>query len=250
MLKRKDRLRLRTVFISDIRLGCKACGAELLLDFLHHVETDTLCLLGDIMDACSMQTPRSWPQSHNDVLYAILGKGQRGTRVILVPGNHGKALRAFDGAVFGNLEIHREYIHEGAAGRRILVMHRDVFDRLASHGPKRSNWAGHVFGALGAGSAYTRWMRRQGRLPHESRSFEDAVTTLARNRGVDTLVCGHTHHDAVREIDGILHCNLADWLENCTALIEDMNGQLRLIDWRWLRELIEVPIGVPVGRAA
>jgi UDP-2,3-diacylglucosamine pyrophosphatase LpxH len=250
MLKRKERLRLRTVFISDIRLGCKALSAELLLDFLHHVEMDTLFLLGDIIDPRSMQRPQSWPQSHNDVLYAILGKGQRGTQVILVPGNHAKALRAFDGAVFGNLEIHREYIHEGAAGRRMLVMHRHTFERLALRRSGGRNLAGHIFGALLAATAYARWLGRQRRLPLESPSFERAVTTLARSRGVDTLVCGHMHREAVREIDGILHCDDGDWLENCTALIEDMNGQLRLIDWRRLRDLIEVPLGLPVGRAA
>ncbi len=41
-------MRLRTVFISDIHLGFKGCSAELLLDFLHHVEMDTLFLVGDI----------------------------------------------------------------------------------------------------------------------------------------------------------------------------------------------------------
>jgi hypothetical protein len=39
-------LRLRTVFISDIHLGFKGCSADLLLDFLHHVEMETLFLVG------------------------------------------------------------------------------------------------------------------------------------------------------------------------------------------------------------
>ena len=43
-------LRVRTVFISDIHLGFKGCSAELLLDFLHHVEADHLFLVGDIID--------------------------------------------------------------------------------------------------------------------------------------------------------------------------------------------------------
>jgi UDP-2,3-diacylglucosamine pyrophosphatase LpxH len=45
------------------------------------------------------------------VLRTILGKAKRGTKVIFVPGNHDEVFREFDGAVFGNLEIHREYIH-------------------------------------------------------------------------------------------------------------------------------------------
>ncbi len=115
-------LRLRTVFISDIHLGFKGCSAGLLLDFLHHVEMDWLFLVGDIIDVWSMQKSMFWPQSHNNVLRTILGKAKRGTKVIFVPGNHDEVFREFDGAVFGNLEIHREYIHRGADGRRMLVV--------------------------------------------------------------------------------------------------------------------------------
>ena len=55
-------LRLRTVFISDIHLGFKGCSADLLLDFLHHVEMETLFLVGDIIDVWSMQKNMFWPQ--------------------------------------------------------------------------------------------------------------------------------------------------------------------------------------------
>ena len=128
-------LRLRTVFISDIHLGFKGCSADLLLDFLHHVEMDTLFLVGDIIDVWSMQKNMFWPQSHNNVLRTILGKAKRGTKVIFVPGNHDEVFREFDGAVFGNLEIHREYIHRGADGRRMLVLHGDEFDSVVKCSP-------------------------------------------------------------------------------------------------------------------
>ena len=35
----------------------------------------------------------------------------------------------------------------------------------------------------------------------------------------------------MREIDGVLYCNDGDWVESCTALVEDMNGALAL--WSW-----------------
>lgn len=84
-------LRMRTVFISDIHLGFKGCSADQLLDFLHHVEMDTLFLVGDIIDVWSMQKSMYWPQSHNNVLRTILGKAKHGTKVIFVPGNHEQA---------------------------------------------------------------------------------------------------------------------------------------------------------------
>jgi UDP-2,3-diacylglucosamine pyrophosphatase LpxH len=82
-------------------------------------------------------------------------------------------------------------------------------------------------------------------------SFEDAVAQAARKRGVDTVVCGHIHRAEMRDINGILYCNDGDWVESCTSLVEDMNGQLRLIDWPKLREQVRVaPVALPVGQAA
>ena len=128
-------LKVRSVFISDIHLGFKGCSADLLLDYLHHVEMDYLFLVGDIVDVWSMKKTMYWPQSHINVLRTILGKAKRGTKVIFVPGNHDEVFRDFDGAVFGNLEIHREYIHLGADGRRMLLLHGDEFDSVVKCSP-------------------------------------------------------------------------------------------------------------------
>jgi UDP-2,3-diacylglucosamine pyrophosphatase LpxH len=44
-------------------------------------------------------------------------------------------------------------------------------------------------------------------------------------------VCGHIHHAEIRTIDGILYCNDGDWVESCTALVEDFEGRLRIVRW-------------------
>jgi UDP-2,3-diacylglucosamine pyrophosphatase LpxH len=244
-------LRLRTVFISDIHLGFKGCSADLLLDFLHRVEMDTLFLVGDIIDVWSMQKTMFWPQQHNNVLRTILGKAKRGTKVIFVPGNHDEVFREFDGAVFGNLEIHREYIHEGADGRRMLVMHGDEFDSVVKCSPWLAKLGSNIYDLLLAANPYINWFRRKLDLPHWSLSmylkhkaktavqyigsFEEAVANAARKRGVDTVVCGHIHHAEMREIDGIRYCNDGDWVESCTALVEHPDGRLEILEWASLR---------------
>jgi UDP-2,3-diacylglucosamine pyrophosphatase LpxH len=205
-------LRLRTVFISDIHLGFKGCSADLLLDFLHHVEMDSLFLVGDIIDVWSMKKTMYWPQSHNNVLRTILGKAKRGTKVIFVPGNHDEVFREFDGAVFGNLEIHREYIHRGADGRSMLVLHGDEFDSVVKCSPWLAKLGSDIYDVLLAANPYINWVRRKFGLPHWSLSsylknkaktavqyigsFEDAVAQAARKRGVDTVVSGRGHERA------------------------------------------------------
>src|ERR1700733_13190092 len=260
-------LKLRTVFVSDIHLGFKGCSAELLLDFLHRVEMDTLFLVGDIIDVWSMKKSMFWPQAHNNVVRAILGKAKRGTKVIFVPGNHDEVFREFDGAVFGNLEIHREYVHVGADGRRMLILHGDEFDSVVKFSPWLAKFGSNIYDILLAANPYINRVRRLFDLPHWSLSaylknkaktavqyigsFEDAVALAARKRGVDAVVCRHIHRAEMRDIDGILYCNDGDWVESCSSLVEDLNGQLRLIDWPKLRERpAPTPIVLPVGQAA
>jgi UDP-2,3-diacylglucosamine pyrophosphatase LpxH len=260
-------LKLRTVFVSDIHLGFKGCSAELLLDFLHSVDMDYLFLVGDIIDVWSMKKTMFWPQAHNNVVRTILGKAKRGTKVIFVPGNHDEVFREFDGAVFGNLEIHKDYIHVGADGRRMLVLHGDEFDSVVKFSPWLAKLGSNIYDILLALNPYINWWRRLFDLPHWSLSaylknktkkacqyigsFEESVAQAARKRGVDAVVCGHIHRAEMREIDGVLYCNDGDWVESCSSLVEDMNGQLRLIDWPKLKEqLPPVPLALPVGQAA
>ncbi len=260
-------LRLRTVFISDVHLGFRGCSADLLLDFLHHVEMDHLFLVGDIIDVWSMKKAMYWPQSHNNVLRTILGKSKRGTRVVFVPGNHDEVFRDFDGAVFGNLEIHRQYVHQGADGRRMLVLHGDEFDAVVKCSPWLAKLGSWLYDLLLAVNPAVNRVRRLFDLPHWSLSsylkhkaksavqyigsFEDAVAQAARKAGVDAVVCGHIHRAEIRDIGGVLYCNDGDWVESCTSLVEDMNGQLRLIDWpRWREQIRAAALSIPVERAA
>ncbi len=88
----------RTIWISDIHLGTRDCKAAYLLEFLKHNESETLFLVGDIVDGWRLKTSwHFWNQLHNDVVQKVLRKARRGTKVIFVPGNHDEALREFAG---------------------------------------------------------------------------------------------------------------------------------------------------------
>ena len=66
--------RYRTVFISDVHLGTRGCKADYLLDFLKHIECETLYLVGDIVDGWRLKRTWYWPQTHNDVVQKLLRK--------------------------------------------------------------------------------------------------------------------------------------------------------------------------------
>jgi UDP-2,3-diacylglucosamine pyrophosphatase LpxH len=243
----EKRDRLRAVFISDVHLGSRDSRAAELLQFLASVEVDYLFLVGDIIDFWSLRKNFFWPQQHNEVVRAILGKAREGARVIYIPGNHDDDMREFCGSVFGNLEIRRKYVHSTADGRELLVMHGDEFDAAV----KCSRW----LAKLGSG-AYelalrlnraVNSIRRLLGLPYWSfanylklrlknavryvEAFEHAAAHAAAQRRLHGIVCGHIHRAGMRTIDGVLYCNDGDWVESCTALVEDMNGRLAV--WRW-----------------
>ena len=53
----------------------------------------------------------------------------------------------------------------------------------------------------------------------------------ALRRGADGVVCGHIHHAANRDMNGIRYVNTGDWVESCTAVVEHYDGSLELIRW-------------------
>jgi UDP-2,3-diacylglucosamine pyrophosphatase LpxH len=245
-------VRLRTAFISDVHLGTRECRAELLLDFLHRVHVETLVLVGDIVDLRSMSRSFFWPQSHLNVLRAILSKARHGTRVIYIPGNHDEAFRELVGSVFGHLEIHREYVHRTADGRELLVLHGDEFDGVV----KCSRWLAGLglwtYDLLLWLNRYVNLVRRafgfqywslaayvKARISNAMQyigKFESAAAFAARRREMDGVVCGHIHRSKVALIDGVLYCNDGDWVENCSTLVENINGHLTLWHWAEQRE--------------
>ena len=241
------RRRYRTIWISDVHLGTRGCNAAMLVDFLDHVDSDTLYLVGDMIDGWRLKKKFYWPAAHNDVVWRLLKRAKRGTRVVYIPGNHDEVFRQFSGLDFGGIAIRRKAIHETADGRRLLVLHGDEFDAITlAH-----RWLAHVGdAAYTALMALNVWMNRARRLfgmPYWSLSkhakakvknavafishFEEVVAHAAGARGVDGVVCGHIHTAEMREIGGVAYYNDGDWVEGCTALVEHFDGRMELLHW-------------------
>ena len=241
-------LRYRSIWLSDVHLGHRGCKAEFLLDFLRSTESDHLYLLGDVVDVWAMKRGKVyWPQAHNDLIRTVLGKAKRGTRVIYIPGNHDEVLRDYAGMRFGNVEVHEDYEHTTADGRRLLLMHGDELDGVIRCGRLTSFLGDHAYDLL---LYMNRWVERARRwfgAPYWSLSaylkrkvestvkviarFERAAAHEARRRGMDGVVCGHIHHAEIAHIDGMLYCNDGDWLENCTVMVEHRDGSLEILHW-------------------
>jgi predicted phosphodiesterase len=127
------RRRYRTIWISDIHLGTRGCNAKMLIDFLDSVDSDTIYLVGDIIDGWRLKKRFYWPAAHNDLVCRDMNRAKRGTRVVYIPGNQDEMYRQFTGLSFGGVEIRRKAIHETADGRKLLVLHGDFFDVITRY---------------------------------------------------------------------------------------------------------------------
>jgi UDP-2,3-diacylglucosamine pyrophosphatase LpxH len=245
--------RFRSIWISDLHLGTPGCQAGMLLDFLRHTESHYLYLVGDIVDGWQLQRRWYWHQSHNDVIQKILRKARKGTEVTYIPGNHDESARHFLNLAFGGIEIRSEALHVTASGRKLLVIHGDLFDgvvqcarwlaflgdRLYTLTLKLNRWFNLARARLGLPywSLAQYLKQRVKNAVSYITDFELALAQEAHRRGLDGVVCGHIHKAEIRQIGGILYCNDGDWVESLTALVETDDGELRILTWRGAENL-------------
>lgn len=243
----EDKARYRAVFISDLHLGTAGCQAVALLDFLRHHPSQTLYLVGDIIDGWQLRRRWFWPQAHNDVVQKLLRRARKGCRVVFVPGNHDEFARQFDGHHFGGIEVRKEAVHTTLDGRHLWVVHGDHFDGVIQYAKWLAYVGDHLYEFILKVNRHFNSLRARMGLPYWSLSqylkhkvktavnfvsdFERAVAAEARSRGYQGVVCGHIHRPEMRHIDGTLYCNDGDWVESLSALVEHMDGRLELVHW-------------------
>jgi UDP-2,3-diacylglucosamine pyrophosphatase LpxH len=244
--------RYRALFISDVHLGTRGCQADKLLDFLRWHDAETIYLVGDIVDGWALRSSWFWPQAHNDVVQKLLRKGRKGARLVYIPGNHDEFLRGYYGTHFGGIEVIEHAVHEGADGKRYLVVHGDMFDLVVT----QARWlallgdkayeialtANRLFNALRRvfGAPYwslSKWAKHKVKnAVNYIGAFEKALATEAQRHQADGVICGHIHTPALHGEFGLRYVNCGDWVESCTAVGERHDGTFEIITWTKVRE--------------
>lgn len=236
--------RHRTGWISDVHLGTRGSNAAALLVFLRDHEFDTLYIVGDLIDGWRLRRGIYWPQEHSDVIQKILRKGRKGTRIIYIPGNHDEFLGDFLGA-YGSITMQERAIHVTADGRRILVIHGHELDTVVQN----IQWLAHIgdvgYEFLLKVNRPLNFFRRWFGLGYWSLSayakksiknavsfigkFEEAIVRYSREDNVSGVICGHIHVPAIRKIGDVDYYNSGDWVESCSALVENFDGEITLL---------------------
>ncbi len=250
-MKEKEFLPIRTLFVSDVHLGSRHSQCGHLVRFLRRFRPETVYLVGDIFDGRLLKRRFRWDPSYSELLHLLVEWADRGPRLRYCPGNHDEFWRRdahlLDmGGRLDLVEIRDEFIFTALNGQRFLVMHGDQFDPLEH----TAGWVSRMFAGmydigLSANWWYHRLLGRRG-SPYRAcaavkkwakkwvkfySAFERRVFDLVRKRRCQGLICGHLHAPAIVQQAGLMYCNIGDWVEHCTALVEHLDGTLQLIPY-------------------
>ena len=236
--------RIRSIFVSDVHLGCRYTHADSLLAFLRNHQPQYLYIVGDFVDGWRLRKGWYWNDTYTFLFKRIVDMMKRGTKVFYTPGNHDEFLRDFIENL-GSVQLADEFIHVTADRRKLLVLHGDQFDACVRH----AKWLSHlgdvgynlllglniVFNGLRRRLGFGYWSlsqaikRRVKQATCFIDNFEEVVTRHAAQRGCAGVVCGHIHTPKILDINGLTYYNTGDWVESCTALVEYSDGSFELL---------------------
>jgi UDP-2,3-diacylglucosamine pyrophosphatase LpxH len=175
---------------------------------------------------------------------------ENGTQVYYITGNHDEFLRRFEKIKIGNLQIINQ-LTLNLNGEKIWIFHGDIFDKVIH----RTKWLAKIGAAMygfltiinivlnfilnkfgNSNILLFKLLKDKFRKKNDNlTNYEKTITLFALLKGVNTVICGHTHNpaDLMINIEGIkLHyLNCGDWVENNTA-VEYHHGKWKLKYYR------------------
>ncbi|QDT97741.1 UDP-2,3-diacylglucosamine diphosphatase [Gimesia aquarii] len=235
---------VRTIFVSDVHLGCMHSRASEFLEFLNLHEPESLYLVGDLIDGWKLRKKWRWPQTYNAIFDRVEELSSKGTEIFYTPGNHDNFLRDF-GKRFGFVTLSDEFVHITADGRRFLIIHGDQFDKFETGAQWLSILASFAYDVLlTSNTLFNRLLKRKGQKKYALSSavksrvkqlmrfishYEQKLAGHARENRCEGIICGHIHAPNILDIEGVNYCNTGDWVEHCSALIEYGDGKMEIV---------------------
>jgi UDP-2,3-diacylglucosamine pyrophosphatase LpxH len=234
-------MKWKTIIMSDLHLGARQSQTEKILKFLKENKSEKLILNGDIVDGWALKNKGKWNDDCTKIFRKFMKRSEKGCEVIYIRGNHDDFLKPFIPFTMNNIQIVRKYVHTGIDGRTYYCFHGDVLDFVIME----VRWLAVLGGwsydfVIRLNTIYNK-IRKTFNLPYHSLAntikqsvksainfvsdFEKNAKDLTKQKGYDVAVCGHIHQPKL-EADYI---NSGDFCENSTCLVEDFEGNWKII---------------------
>jgi len=231
-------MQYKTIILSDIHLWTKDSKHQRVLEFLQKNKCDNLILNWDIIDGRYIKIFGWRPKWHTDLLHYILDLAKADqTKVFYIAGNHDEFLRKVLPMQYWNISFIKEMIYI-SWNKKYYICHWDKFDRI--------EWKLFFISTISflmwsfvfmINRIYNRWREKRWlkyfslvkqiklivkiMMTWWSKRFEKKLIKTARQNDCDWIICWHIHKQEDKMLWNIHYLNSWDWLESCTAIVED-----------------------------
>ncbi|MDX1961902.1 MAG: UDP-2,3-diacylglucosamine diphosphatase [Pirellulales bacterium] len=217
-----------TVVISDLHLGARNSRTTDILHFLGSIHAEQWIVNGDLFEDPRLRGLRCADVAVLDALRGIAAHSQ----LILLKGNHDPEPHWYGGLL--GLPV-REEITIQVGSRRYLVCHGDRWDGAM----QLPGWLIGIADAIYLGSQRIDPSHRLAKvLKRKCKTFVRAVKNLreraaavARERGFDGIILGHTHMPEDVHLEGVHYLNSGCWTERPTGYIGVRQGRAACYSW-------------------
>lgn len=237
----------KTVVVSDIHLGSPNSKVTEVSEFLDSLDCDRLIMNGDIIDGWQLKNSgdEKWTARHSLFFRVLMDLAERKhAQLIYVIGNHDDFLDGIAPVKMFGIQIVSEFvIDEGA--KKYVVIHGHAFDSITSRLTFLARLGDIAYNALiKFNNLWNKARIRQGRpyysfsqvIKHKVKEavslisgFEKDLEAYATARGCTGIICGHIHCPEDKMLNDIHYLNSGDWVESMTALVEDFDGNWRIV---------------------
>jgi UDP-2,3-diacylglucosamine pyrophosphatase LpxH len=232
-------MKVRSLFISDCHFGSEYCNHEKLAKFLSEVECEYLYIVGDFIDGWLLKSSFKWHNNYNLIIQKILRLSRKGTKVYYLYGNHDDFLEQYDGLHLGdNIIICRETSFTTLKEKNYLIIHGDQFDGVITKF-KYVQYIGALIYEISLGLnklfrvfkfSFSNFLKQKAKEAVKYiNNYEVLVSDYCKQYEFDGVITGHIHKPADKTLNGIHYLNCGDWIESNTAIIETLEGELKLI---------------------
>ena len=230
----------KTIIVSDIHLWLPDSQAQKFLAFLHRTPTERLIINWDLIDELYIRFFSKWKPKHTSVIEQMLAICKKNnTEILYIQGNHDADISSLTG--FEHINILQDMIYT-SQGKKYYICHGHQFDTIKNIHKRISylwffGWnfiylINRIYGNI----RKKLWLKK--------RSLVKTISPLARfimwwgnslykklqaeaiKHGCDGIICGHYHKAEDRRLGKIHYLNSWEWIESCSALIEDQQ-------WNW-----------------
>jgi len=210
------------IFISDIHLSTWACNDKDIRDLWANFYSPTLYLVGDCVDLWRLKTIELWPPSHTDVIIDFIQLLNDKIDIKYIVGNHDEFLKNFIGN-FSNLSFMNEDIIE-INGKKLLVTHGHKFDFSIRYFKWFGVWLTGIYDLIkrreNKSFSMNEYLERN---KNKTNKFENIAMEYIKKKGLDGIICGHTHKPNLFIKNNLIYANTGDFVTNSSFITQKNN---------------------------